>query len=312
MASKHLIGIRLLLGLFVLLVGTPQASAGSLACGLDYLGICNAARTLAPVIDKLPARARDAADAVADNLFNHLLPPAIDKVTASAESIERKARAEFEQGLNATSTAVYDLATKALQLTEKLAANLTKDIEEIVQEVQSDISDDIDQLFKDIDYTVAMFLHQLELEGQEVFCAVQHYADSFEQQMSSYFQAQDCDCVQQMLALNPGLKQDCKCTSCFHIGGFYPECPCKPWSFQFTSIYAKSKYQFLKCHLEKVIDYKNWNHDQIISQLQIIQGAALGFRCMEDFTGSSSLRDYFWRLQKGPGLWNQRKTYHIP
>ena len=287
------IPLRCFVTFVLLLAGTPQASAGS-GCGLDILGICKLAKTLAPVIDRLPGNVAIAANKVADNLFNNLLPPAVDKVTAAAESIADKAEQDYEKGLNATSNAIYDLAKKALTLTEQLAKNVTKDVEEVVREVNIAISADIDQLFKDIDQTIFGFLHELESDGQQLFCAAERWIITFQEQFETYFQKQDCECVQEMLAVQPGLKQDCHCTSCFHIGNLYPACGCKPWGFAFTSIYAKAKYQFLKCHLAKVIDYKNWNHDQICDQLNIIQQAALGFRCQEEVTGGSSdLLNYF-------------------
>merc|ERR1711959_373009 len=79
-----------------------------------------------------------------------------------------------------------------------------------------------------------------------------------------------------------------------HIGGFYPKCPCKPLGFAFDSYHSKMKYDFLKCHQEKPIDWQKWTVDQILSQLGTLQAAALGFRCFEDLNpGSTILRDYF-------------------
>ena len=82
---------------------------------MDTFGICNAAKALAPVFDTLPAHLRDAANAVADNLFNNLLPPAMDKFTAAAKKIEDREEVDFEKAVNAASRAVYvyDLAQKS-------------------------------------------------------------------------------------------------------------------------------------------------------------------------------------------------------
>jgi len=285
--------LRFFVGLALFLLGTPTVSAGS-GCGMDILGICNAAKTLAPVIDNLPDHIRAAAEAVADHLFNVDLPPAIDKMTAAAKALEDRAEHDYEEALNATSKAVYELAKKALALTEQLAANVTKDVEEVVQEVQTAISQDIDKLFTDIDNSVNKLLTQLEKDGKELFCAVESWMNTFQNTISTYFSAQDCQCVQEMLELNPGIVQDCECTSCFHIAGFYPKCSCKPLGFAFDSYHSKMKYDFLKCHQEKPIDWQTWTVDQILSQLGTLQAAALGFRCLEDMNpGSTIVRDYF-------------------
>ena len=287
--------LRFFVGLCLFLLGTTTPVSAGSGCGMDILGICNAAKTLAPVIDSLPAHLRDAANAVADNLFNNLLPPAIDKFTAAAEKLEDRAEIDFEKAVNATSRAVYDLAQKALMLTEHLAANVTKDIEEVVQEVQKAISSDLDKFFSDVDKTVNNLLTDLEGGFKTLFCGLDNWADSFQQSLATHFQGQDCECVQQMLASDPGVMQDCSCSSCFHIGGLYPRCTCKPLGFEFSSIYAKSKYEFLKCHLKKPIDWDKWTVGQIVSQLAILQKAALGYRCWEDLTspGSTFVRDYF-------------------
>merc|ERR1711865_580744 len=285
--------LRFFVGLALFLLGTPTVSAGS-GCGMDILGICNAAKTLAPVIDNLPDHIRAAAEAVADHLFNVDLPPAIDKMTAAAKALEDRAEYNYEKALNATSKAVYELAKKALALTEQLAANVTKDVEEVVQEVQTAISQDIDKLFTDIDNSVNKLLKELETSGKELFCAVESWMNTFQNTISTYFSAQDCQCVQEMLELNPGSAQDCECTSCFHIAGFYPKCSCKPLGFAFDSYHSKMKYDFLKCHQEKPIDWQTWTVDQILSQLGTLQAAALGFRCLEDMNpGSTIVRDYF-------------------
>merc|ERR1711865_715950 len=285
--------LRFFVGLALFLLGTPTVSAGS-GCGMDILGICNAAKTLAPVIDNLPDHIRAAAEAVADHLFNVDLPPAIDKMTAAAKALEDRAEHDYEEALNATSKAVYELAKKALALTEQLAANVTKDVEAVVQEVQTAISQDIDKLFTDIDNSVNKLLTKLEKDGKELFCAVESWMNTFQNTISTYFSAQDCQCVQEMLELNPGIAQDCECTSCFHIAGFYPKCSCKPLGFAFDSYHSKMKYDFLKCHQEKPIDWQTWTVDQILSQLGTLQAAALGFRCLEDMNpGSTIVRDYF-------------------
>merc|ERR1711865_76220 len=60
------------------------------------------------------------------------------------------------------------------------------------------------------------------------------------------------------------------------------------------SYHSKMKYDFLKCHQEKPIDWQTWTVDQILSQLGTLQAAALGFRCLEDMNpGSTIVRDYF-------------------
>merc|ERR1712086_981893 len=287
--------LRFFVGLALFLLGTTTTpvSAGS-GCGMDILGICNAAKTLAPVIDNLPDHIRAAAEAVADRLFNVDLPPAIDKMTAAAKALEDRAEHDYEEALNATSKAVYELAKKALALTEQLAANVTKDVEAVVQEVQTAISQDIDKLFTDIDNSVNKLLTRLEDDGKELFCAVESWMNTFQNTISTYFSAQDCQCVQKMLELNPGIAQDCECTSCFHIAGFYPKCSSKPLGFAFDSYHSKMKYDFLKCHQEKPIDWQTWTVDQILSQLGTLQAAALGFRCLEDMNpGSTIVRDYF-------------------
>jgi len=286
--------LRFFVGLALFLLGTTTPVSAGSGCGMDILGICNAAKTLAPVIDNLPDHIRAAAEAVADRLFNVDLPPAIDKMTAAAKALEDRAEHDYEEALNATSKAVYELAKKALALTEQLAANVTKDVEAVVQEVQTAISQDIDKLFTDIDNSVNKLLTRLENDGKELFCAVESWMNTFQNTISTYFSAQDCQCVQKMLELNPGIAQDCECTSCFHIAGFYPKCSCKPLGFAFDSYHSKMKYDFLKCHQEKPIDWQTWTVDQILSQLGTLQAAALGFRCLEDMNpGSTIVRDYF-------------------
>lgn len=70
----------------------------------------------------------------------------MDKFTAAAKKLEDRAEVDFEKAVNATSRVVYDLAQKALVMAEHLAANVTKEVEEVVQEVQTAISSEIAEL----------------------------------------------------------------------------------------------------------------------------------------------------------------------
>ena len=279
------------LGVLVVFL-SPQRSQ---SCGLDIFGVCGAGKALEHAIDNLPPELRDAAEQVLDHLFNKDLPPAIDKLTAAAKALEDRAEKDYEKAINATRIQVEELAEKVVTLAEKFAANVTKDVSKIVTQIQHGISGDLKTLFSNINSLVNQLLTRLESDGKELFCAVTGYIDNFEKEFSTYFERQDCDCVQAMLKANPGLQQDCRCTSCNHIGGLYPNCPCKPWGLHFApGWYNRGKYQFLKCHLNKVINWEHWTVEQIVSQLTIIQEAALSFRCLEDLQpGSTMNRQYF-------------------
>jgi methyl-accepting chemotaxis protein len=278
-------------GLFVALLAV-QAVSG---CFLDLFGICGGAAKIAKELDKLPAKAAAAAEQVLDELFNKDLPPFVDKITAAADEMMDRGETDYEKAVNATRDALTDLARTVVNDCEELAKDVTKDVEEIVKTVLSQTVKAVNQITKDITDSVNQIIDHLELIGKEIFCAATGYIDQFEKEFSSYFQKQDCECVQQMLASNPGLKEDCKCTSCFHIGGLYPQCPCNPWGLKFgPGWYNRGKYQFAKCHLYKPIDWDKWTVKQIENQLSIAQEMALSFRCLEDMQPGSTLnRDYF-------------------
>ena len=76
------------------------------------LGICNAAKRLAPVIDNLLDHIRVAPEEVADRLFNVDLPYAIEKMIAAAKALEDRAEHACEEALKATSNAAHEIAKK--------------------------------------------------------------------------------------------------------------------------------------------------------------------------------------------------------
>lgn len=276
--------------LFAVVMPTPTRS-----CGLDLFGVCGGAEKVARELDQLPDKIRKASEQVLNHLFNDLLPPTIDKITAAAQQLEDRAETDYEKAVNATRAQLEQLAEKVVQLAEEYAKDVTKDVEQIVNLVAKDMSALLQSVISDVDQRVNSLLSRLEYYGKELFCAAQGYSDILQKEFSSYFQKQDCECVHEMLKINPGLAQDCDCTSCSHIGEFYPWCKCNPWGMQFgPGWYNQGKYDFLKCHLQKAIDWEHWTVDQVVKQLSIVQEAALSFRCLEDMNpGSTGNRDYF-------------------
>jgi hypothetical protein len=276
----------------IFLLAAPSPANG---CFLDIFGICGGAEAIAQSLDNLPEIVSKAAKQVLDQLFKTDLPPFVDKITAAAEKLVDRGEKDYEKAVNATRDALTQLAKNVVKDCEELAKDVTKDVEEIVQLVMKDALETVQTIIADIDRDVNSLIDRLEKDGSKAFCAAEGYVDDFEKLFSSYFRSQDCECVQAMLKENPGLKQDCKCTSCFNIGGVYPLCTCNPWGLKFAEgWYNKGKYQFAKCHLQKPIDWQKWTVAQIESQLSIIQKMALTFRCIEDIEGGQSLnRDFF-------------------
>ena len=86
------------------------------ACGLDLFGVCKDIDKITKSIDALPKKLQDAAEDVLDQLFNHDLPPAIDKLTAAAKSLEDRAEKDYEAAINATRIQLDALATKVISL----------------------------------------------------------------------------------------------------------------------------------------------------------------------------------------------------
>ena len=250
---------------------------------------------MAGALDRLPDNIRDAAEQVLEHFFNEDFPPAVDALTAAAKQLEDRALDDYKIAVNDTRVQMEIFAQYVLKLAEKYADTVTKDVEEIVALVEKDIVASAEKIISDISNRVDDLLDRLEQDGQTLFCATTGYIDNFQNQFASYFKKQDCSCVTSMLEDNPGLKQDCSCSSCYHIGDWYPSCSCNPWGMQFASgWYNRGKYQFLKCHLENAIEWEKWTVDQILSQLGIVQKAALSFRCLEDMMPGSTLdRDYF-------------------
>jgi len=279
----------------VVVFAVSTAPTQARGCGLDILGICRAADRIADSLDHLPDEVREAAEEVLDHFFNDVLPGTIDKLTAAAKQLADRAEKDFEQAVNATRAQLEQLATTVVRLVEELAKDITKDVEQIVDVVERDTLSLVQNIISDVDSRVNSLLTRLENDGKELFCAAQGYLDIMQKQFASFFERQDCECVQETLRINPGLQQDCKCTSCFHLGGFYPSCRCNPWGLRFgPGWYNQGKYNFLKCHLEKAIDWERWTVDQVVKQLSIVQEAALSFRCLEDLNpGSTGNRDYF-------------------
>lgn len=276
----------------VLILAALLAQASG--CFLDLFHLCHVSDTFSKAINELPEKAAKAAEETLDHMFNDLLPPAIDKITASAKQLEDQGEKDYELALNATRVQLEAVMTKVVDLAKDLAKDLTKDVEEMVATIEKETLGMVKQIITDIDDKVNKLLSRLENDGKELFCAATGYISVLQQEFASYFQATDCECIQAMLKETPGLVQDCPCSSCFHIGRVYPRCPCNPWSLSFSKWYNRAKYQALKCHLNKVIDWQTWKVDQIVNQLSIIQQAALSFRCLEDMNpGSTINRNFF-------------------
>jgi len=280
----------------LLLLSLAAALTPSNACFLDLFGVCGGANKIANELDKLPDKIRDAAEELLDHFFNEDLPPAINKLTAAAKSLMDRAEKEYEDAINATRVQLEELAEAIVKDVEDVAKDVTKDVEDIVKLVSKELLKDVSKIIADIDTRVNMLITRLENDGKELFCALTGYIDTFEKQFASLFSHKhDCECTQSMLASNPGLAEDCECSSCFHIGNIYPKCPCKPWGLQFApGWYNHGKYEYLKCHLYKPINWTTWTVDMIVNQLTIVQEAALSFRCLEDLQPGSTLnRQYF-------------------
>jgi len=282
---------RIMRVLLFCLLTLPSVSG----CFLDLFGICGGAAKIADELDKLPAKVEEAAEQIFDQLFNKDLPPFVDKITAAAEEMLDRGEQDYEKAVDATRDALTALARAVVNDCEELAKDITKDVEEIVTTVLNKTVEAVKQITDDISKAVNQLIDRLEIIGKTLFCSASGYIDIFEKQFASFFEKQDCECVQQMLAANPGLKEDCECTSCFHVGGWYPKCKCNPWGIKFgPGWYNRGKYQFAKCHLYKPINWEQWTVQQIENQLSIVQSMALSFRCLEDVQpGSTVNRDFF-------------------
>uniref|UniRef100_A0A0G4FSR3 Phage tail collar domain-containing protein n=1 Tax=Chromera velia CCMP2878 TaxID=1169474 RepID=A0A0G4FSR3_9ALVE len=279
----------------LLLAPLSLVSVAHAGCGLDIFGVCGGAKDVAGALDRLPDNIRQAAQKILDHLFEVDFPPAVDKVTAAAKEVEDRALEDYKEAINATRLQLQELAEFAVQRAEELMKDAQRSVEEVVMLVEKETTKNMQKIIADVDKRVNALLDRLEKIGQELFCAVTGYVDTFEKMFASYFESVDCECVQEMLKDNPGLKQDCKCSNCFHIGGWYPSCRCNPWSLHFgPGWYNRGKYQYLRCHIEKPIDWERWTVDQIVNQLSIVQEASLSFRCLEDLQpGSTVNKKYF-------------------
>jgi len=270
--------------------------AGATAwCGLDLFGICKAAERVADSVDQLPERIHDAVDEVLDHFFEHDFGKAVDKLTAAAKGVEERALLDYQKAINATRDQLEILAERVVHLVKDLAQDLTKNVEQIASAVEKDMVDGVQKVLASVDDEVSHLLDRIERDGEELICAAEGYINTMQKEYAAYFEKQDCECVRRMLELNPGLRQDCECSSCVHLGAFYPSCSCKPWGLRFApGWFNRGKYEFLKCHLFKPIDWNHWAVGQIVAQLAIVQEAALSFRCLEDvMPGSTMNREYF-------------------
>jgi CO dehydrogenase/acetyl-CoA synthase alpha subunit len=100
---------------------------------------------------------------------------------------------------------VNALVDKVFNEAMALEEKVIHDVDACATDILNKLTTDVEDIIQDIADKVSALLHDLEKVGETLFCAAQGYIETLEQTFSSFFQKQDCECVQEFNKLHPGL-----------------------------------------------------------------------------------------------------------